>query len=675
MSGVDEPSYLAACLGKLDHGEPELASALIARGAERLNANGRGANTRVFKLFGQLCALETTLLRASTTLGIDRRSTSARGLFTFTRKSLLDEYQGLWAALADSAKAFAAVGSAMLPMIEAAAALVSTRTRVASHYAKLGGAFGGGLPPPMDAVDDIASSAQASAGMLEPHRLLLPQICEDIASELGLLRRLLRLRTTLGRCEPLESALLARESQRALIMWRSRAIKRALQDLPTLERDAQGVDVELFQICMNSLPDPPIPTLSRDQMFGLRCESVTRDFQMDNGLPVDGKVNVATWKELFATLTEQWPRPHWGTMHPKTASAASYVAQIASDAATHGGPVPATDGSGPWAAGSLQRGPFLPPAALWLHDLWLRLCEKMSLYFDEMRRLGRQHLLPAITAPLERSSSGHSNSSKHAMSQPSSPQSASIRSGAPRLSTSTVPSTSMAGSSENDDTIPSLDRKESTADQPDGSGHRIGAVTSLPSVHPRDFAEGEAKHAAISAHTLGMQDRDSPEERPGTPERTGGLKQASRSQLVWEAPSRFEHRIMELCGGSVIPRQGRAQSSSSLADQEWTIGAMASGLTMQAEGERGAALSTDRPLNVRLLARRVPLVEFSLFSPSSLWLAVALKPLCYAHVRVANAEQSDSRCPTCVCGVFYNRFERSWSAAETCGRDGVRWQG
>eukprot|EP01046_Picozoa_sp_COSAG06_P016950 COSAG06_NODE_1136_length_10570_cov_6.459555_3_plen_64_part_00 len=46
-------------------------------------------------------------------------------------------------------------------------------------------------------------------------------------------------------------------------------------------------------------------------------------------------------------------------------------------AANGGAPLAATGSAGPWAAGSLHIGPFLPQAALWLHDLWLRLCEKV----------------------------------------------------------------------------------------------------------------------------------------------------------------------------------------------------------------------------------------------------------------------------------------------------------
>ena len=59
---------------------------------------------------------------------------------------------------------------------------------------------------------------------------------------------------------------------------------------------------------------------------------------------------------------------------------------------------------------------------------------------------------------------------------------------------------------------------------------------------------------------------------------------------------------MEMCGGSITPRQGRVQSSSSVADQDWTIGAVASGLAKPAEGELGAVLGPEHLLNVSQFA-------------------------------------------------------------------------
>jgi hypothetical protein len=282
-----DPANLVACLTKLDRAKPEQASALVVRSMESfVHTNGRGANVKVFKLFVQLCAIEATLHKVNATSNAGQRSSSGRGLFNaFARKSLLDEYRELRSALRATineigtpmlGRASVALGgrAATLPMLAAAASLASTRIEVAGLYAKLGGAFGGGVPPAPEAVGDIEAGVVTAAQLLEPHKQLLPRIAEDIASELGLLRRLLRLRGTLGRCEVLESTLLAHESQQILIGWRRRAIRRARQDVPPLERDAQGDYVELYQVCMNSLPTPPVPQLTRDQSFGPRCDKV-----------------------------------------------------------------------------------------------------------------------------------------------------------------------------------------------------------------------------------------------------------------------------------------------------------------------------------------------------------------------------------------------------------------
>lgn len=614
MDTMNEASCLAACLGKLDCAKPEQASAIIASGIEaRVHVSGgRGANIKVLKLFGQLCSTETTLLRTNGSVSGGRRSVTGRGLFAFTRRSLLDEYHALRGALSDIAKEVVAaksqkrdlmlttssgwtatgVSSAMLPMIEAAAALATTRVEVAGLYVKLGGAFAGGLPPPAEAVGSVASRADTALALLEPHRRLLPWISEDIASELGLLRRLLRLRTTVGCCEPLESALLARESQRMLVNWRNRAIRRALADLPTIDREMEGIEVELFQICMNSIPDPPSPQLFRDQQFGPRCEKSTREFQHKKGLAANGIVDAVTWKELLASATEHWPRPYWGTMHPETASAASFVLQAALRAAADGNVVAASeDGRGPWAAGSLQLGPFLPPAALWLHDLWLRLCEKMSLYFDQLRKVGRQQLLTGAGVPLETAGRGHSGKT-----QRNSLRHASAQSEASRLVNAHTPD-------RGDKHLPSLlpARKTSAVDRSDGRATAEQKVDST-AFSPLGSAETPTRKA-------GSQDNAKAAGHPATPDRTasgGKSRPVSRNQLVWEAPSRFENRVMELCGGSASRKQlGLDPEAMSKHDDPildgrhafavfFIIDANAAGLQQKREGQ-SMSIGKDRP--------------------------------------------------------------------------------
>ena len=58
---------------------------------------------------------------------------------------------------------------------------------------------------------------------------MLPRLASDLDNELGLLTRLLRLRSYVGRCRVLESALLAHESQELLATWREQALRRAIE--------------------------------------------------------------------------------------------------------------------------------------------------------------------------------------------------------------------------------------------------------------------------------------------------------------------------------------------------------------------------------------------------------------------------------------------------------------
>ena len=405
-----DPSLLSAVLQKLDRIKPTHAADLMRRASDSHGRQrGSARVAEMLKLFGRLCANEATLSCGITTL--TRRGSSS--LFgAFGRKTLGEQYGAVLAGLtgcvgeieAEQAvlrRSQAVVsGAKCVPMLRAAAALARARIDLAALYDELSGAFASGVPPRAESVGAVAGKARPAAERLQACRSQLPRLAEEIGRELGLLETLLRLHSCLGRAEVLEATLLVHGAQQELRSWREQSVRRAIAELGAspLARDAQGEAVGLCQHCINLHTSMEMFQLNLDGAYGDRTEGRVVEYQRSIGLVADGIVGPSTWQALVRRLCMGWPRPSWASFHPDAAAAATAAAVAAQQSGQGEG-----GSRGSWAAGErhIGLGPFLPKAAVLLHDLWLALAEKAMLYFGAAAERAPLGAEPAAHSRLE----------------------------------------------------------------------------------------------------------------------------------------------------------------------------------------------------------------------------------------------------------------------------------
>ena len=72
-----------------------------------------------------------------------------------------------------------------------------------------------------------------------------------------------------------------------------------------IQKGSSGPDVALVQTWLNGVRDQCswYPALTVDGRFGIKSENAVKEFQLRNGMNMDGKVGANTWNVLYAKYT------------------------------------------------------------------------------------------------------------------------------------------------------------------------------------------------------------------------------------------------------------------------------------------------------------------------------------------------------------------------------------